>query len=141
MCVLVFLRSEDKTVCQQAEKKRNTLLPFIRCLVRGFIEHTKCTSAYLPNLSNTPLGVAQVVGSAWRSVGAAARNQKIEKFSPRGPTPLGFSVLGGQSASPRGANVNTVCQPCATVAATGHGLAPHRMSGASTPMPCQRLFA
>ena len=30
---------------------------------------------------------------------------------------------------------------CATVAVTGHGLAPHRMSGAPIPVPCQRLFA
>ena len=34
-------------------------------------EHTKYTSAYLPNLSNAPLGVAQVVGSVWRPVGTA----------------------------------------------------------------------
>ena len=32
-------------------------------------------------------------------------------------------------------------QPCATVAVRGHGLAPHRISGAPIPMPCQRLFA
>ena len=35
------------------------------------LEHTKYTSAYLPNLSNAPLGVAQVVGSVWRPVGTA----------------------------------------------------------------------
>ena len=35
------------------------------------LEHTHYTSTYLPNLSNTPLGVAQVVGSVWRPVGAA----------------------------------------------------------------------
>jgi len=33
------------------------------------LRHTKYTSAYLPNLSNTLLGGAQVMGSVWRPVG------------------------------------------------------------------------
>ena len=43
------------------------------------LEHTKYTSAYLPNLSNALLSVAQVVGSVWGPVGAAQGMCEIRK--------------------------------------------------------------